>query len=34
MSLDNVGIIFLSSSTIKIFAKPGPSGEPIATPST
>ena len=34
MSLDNVGIIFRSSSTIKMFAKTGPSREPIATPST
>ena len=34
MSLNNVGIIFRSSSAIKIFAKTGPSGEPIATPST
>ena len=34
MSLDNVGIIFRSSSTIKMFAKNGPSGESIAAPST
>ena len=34
MSLDNVGIIFRSSSIIKMFTKTGPSGEPIATPST
>ena len=33
MSLDNVDIIFHSSFTIKMFAKTGPSGEPIATPS-
>ena len=33
MSLDNVYIIFRSSPTIKMFAKTGPSGEPIATPS-
>ena len=32
ISLDNVGIIFYSSSTIKILAKTGPSGDPIATP--
>ena len=34
MSLDNVGIIFRSRSTVKIIAKTGPRGEPIATPST
>ena len=34
MSLHIVGIIFRWSSTIKMFAKTGPSGEPIATPST
>ena len=32
--LDSAGIIFPSSSTKKMFAKPGPRGEPIATPST
>ena len=32
-SSDNVRIIFCSSSTIKILAKTGHSGDPIATPS-
>ena len=32
--LDNVGIIFRSSSTIKILAKTGPSRVPMDTPST
>ena len=34
MSLGIVDITFRSSPTIKMFAKTGPSGEPIATPST
>ena len=34
ISLDNVGIIFRSSSTIKMFAKTVARGEPIATPLT
>ena len=34
ISLDNVDIIFFSSSTIKILAKTGPSGDPMATPSS
>ena len=33
ISLDNVGMIFCSSSTIKILAKTGPYGDPMATPS-
>ena len=33
ISLDYVGIIFCSSSTIKTFAKTGPTGDPIATSS-
>ena len=33
ISFDNVGIIFYSSSTIKILAKTGPSADPIAMPS-
>ena len=33
ISLDNVGIIFCSSSTIKILAITGHSGDPMATPS-
>ena len=33
ISLDNVGIIFCSSSTIKTFSKTGPTGDPIATSS-
>ena len=34
ISLDNAGIIFRSSSTIKMFANTEPSGELITTPST
>ena len=34
ISLDNGGIIFRSSSTINMFAKTRPRGEPIATLST
>ena len=33
ISLDNVGIIFYLSTTIKPLAKTGPYGEPMATPS-
>ena len=33
ISLDNVGIIFCSSSSIKILAITGHSGDPMATPS-
>ena len=34
ISLDNLGIMFCSSSTINMFAKTRARGEPIATPST
>ena len=34
ISLDNAGIISLSSSTTKMLAKTGPRVDPIATPST